>query len=244
MSKAVIMATWDDVPHLNATDKAELLAGYPEYQRDARSKGVPQLGSGAIYPVPESDFVVDPFPLPFFWPRAYGLDVGWKRTAAVWGAIDRDADILYLYAEHYRGQAEPSVHAEGIRRHGEWIQGAIDPAARGRGQKDGEQLLANYVDLGLNLTPAINAREAGIFEVWQRLSTGRLKVFRTMPNWLGEYRLYRRDDKGDVVKDYDHLMDGTRYLVMSGLRLAKVDPNYLQKLGHQPGVVHDYDPFK
>ena len=29
--------------------------------------------------------------------------------------------------------------------------------------------------------------------------------------------LHRRDEQGKVVKDYDHLMDAMRYLVMSGL---------------------------
>jgi len=149
MSKRVVSATWDDVPHLSAEQKAELWGSIPPYQRDARAKGIPQLGSGAIYPVPESEIVVDPFELPLHWPRGYGLDVGWNRTVAVWGAHDRDTDMVWLWSEHYRGQAEPSVHAAAIRARGEWMQGAVDPAARGRGQRDGEQLLQNYVDLGL-----------------------------------------------------------------------------------------------
>lgn len=243
MTRAVVMATWDDVPHLSAEAKADLIAQYPEYQRDARTKGIPQLGSGAIYPVPESDILIDPFDIPAYWPRSYGLDVGWNRTASIWQAHDREADIVYLYSEHYRGKAEPAVHAEAIRSRGEWMNGVIDPAARGRGQRDGEQLLQNYRDLGLKLSPAQNARESGIFEVWQRLSTGRLRVFRTMQSWLAEYRLYRRDDKGDVVKENDHAMDATRYLVLSGLALASVDPKYLQKMGHVSGVISDYDPL-
>lgn len=225
MSKAVVTATWDDVPHLTATQKAELWESIPPYQRDARSKGIPQLGSGAIYPVPESDILVDPFQLPPYWARGYGLDVGWNRTAAVWGAHDAEADIVYLYAEHYRGQAEPSVHADAIRAKGAWMNGVIDPAARGRGQKDGSQLLQNYIDLGLNLTLAQNAVEAGLFAVWQRLSSGRLKVFRTLQSWLSEYRLYRRDEKGAVVKTNDHLMDATRYFVVSGLPRASTAPD-------------------
>jgi phage terminase large subunit-like protein len=221
-SKCVITATWDDVPHLSEDAKRELMASIPPFQRDARSKGVPQLGAGAIYPVPESDFVVADIPIPEHWPRVFGLDVGWNRTAAVWGAIDRDSDTVYLYSEHYRGQAEPSVHAHGIRARGEWIPGVIDPAARGRGQRDGEQLFRDYVDLGLWLQPAVNTREAGIYAVWQRLSAGKLKVFKSLGNWLTEFRLYRRDEKGAVVKDGDHLMDATRYLIVSGLRHATV----------------------
>lgn len=223
-AKTVITATWDDVPHLSQEAKDKLWASIPPFQRDARSKGVPQLGSGAIYPVPESDFVVDDFQIPAHWPRVYGMDVGWNRTAAPWAAIDRDNDTVYLYAEHYRGQAEPSIHAESIKAKGAWIPGVIDPAARGRNQKDGLQLLQDYIDLGLDLEIAFNGVESGIYEVWQRLSTGRLKVFKSMSNWLYEFRLYRRDEKGRIVKENDHIMDATRYLIMSGLERAKVKP--------------------
>jgi hypothetical protein len=224
MSKFVVMATWSDAPHLGEEEQKILWESIPPYQRDARTKGIPQLGSGAIYPVPESEIVVDPFNIPDFWPRVFALDVGWKRTACLWGAIDRESNVLYLYSEYYVGQKEPSIHAHAIRSRGEWIPGVIDPAARGRSQKDGAQLMWDYQELGLNLTKADNTVEAGIYQVWQRLSGGGLKVFKTLNNWLGEYRIYRRDDKGHIVKDGDHLMDDTRYMVMSGLDLAEETP--------------------
>ncbi len=223
-SKFVVMATWDDVPHLNDEVKKELWESIPPFQRDARSKGVPQLGAGAIYPVPESDILVPDFEIPEHWPRAFGMDVGWNRTAAIWGALDRESGVLYLYSEHYRGQAEPVVHAEAIKGRGTWVPGAIDPASRGRGQKDGDQLLQQYCDLGLNLQTAVNAREAGLYAVWQRLSAGKIKVFKSLGNWLAEFRLYRRDEKGNVVKENDHLMDATRYLVVTGMDAATTKP--------------------
>lgn len=223
-SKYTVFAGWDDVPHLGEQTKRELLASTPPHLRDARSKGIPSLGAGAIYPVPESEILCDPFIIPDHWPRAYGMDVGWNRTAAVWGAIDRDSDILYLFSEHYRGLAEPTIHAESIRSRGEWIKGVIDPAARGRSQHDGETLMQKYIDLGLKIEKANNSRESGIYEVWERLSTGRIKVFRTMQNWLAEYRIYRRDTKGAIIKENDHLMDSTRYLVVSGINVSSVKP--------------------
>lgn len=223
-SKALINAGWDDVPHLDETTKAELLASTPPHLRDARSKGIPSLGSGAIYPIVESEFVCPPFAIPEYWPRAYGLDVGWKRTAGVWGAWDRTTDTVYLYAEHYRGQAEPSTHAAAIKARGDWVPGVIDPASRGRSQKDGEQLLSLYREQGLILTPADNAVEAGLYDVYLRLTTSRLKVFSTLTNWLSEYRLYRRDEKGRIVKEFDHLMDATRYLIRSGQSVCATRP--------------------
>lgn len=219
-SKYLVNASWDDVPHLDEKTKRELMEATPPHLRDARAKGEPGLGAGAIYPVPLSDVLVDPIPIPAYWPRAYALDVGWNRTAALWGAYNREEDCWYLYTEHYRGKAEPAIHANAIRARGEWIPGVIDPAARGRRQDDGQQLITTYRELGLTLTEAKNAVEAGIYEVWLRLSTGRLKVFRTLMNWQAEYRLYRRDENGNIVKEFDHLMDDTRYLVLSAKDIA------------------------
>jgi phage terminase large subunit-like protein len=224
-SKFVVMATWDDVPHLDEKTKKELWDSIPPFQRDARSKGIPQLGAGAIYPVPESDFLVDDFPIPDHWARGYGLDVGWNRTSAGFHAWDRENDVVYRYSEHYRGQAEPAVHAAGIRARGEWLSGVCDPAARGRSQHDGHQLIQMYKDLGLDLETADNSVEAGIYQVWQRLSSGRYKVFRSCQNWLAEFRLYRRDEKGQVVKGFDHAMDDSRYFVMSGLERSRTKPD-------------------
>lgn len=223
-SRYLVQAGWDDVPHLDEATKKELLDSTLPHMRDARSKGTPSLGAGAIYPIEESEITCEPFAIPAWWPRCYGMDVGWKRTAVVWLARDPAVDVVYAYTEHYRGQAEPSVHTTAIQARGDWIPGTIDPASRGRSQKDGEQLIVTYRQLGLDLTPAINAVDAGLFAVYQRFSTGRLKIFRTCTNTLAEYRLYRRDEKGHIVKEFDHAMDALRYGIVSGIGIMKVQP--------------------
>jgi len=224
ITKYVVTASWLDTPHLDAAAREELAKAYPPHERDARTQGIPQLGSGVIYPVPESEVVCEPFVLPVYYRHVYALDVGWNRTAALWGALDGETDVLYLYSEHYQSETQPAVHAQSIKARGDWIPGVTDPAARGRSQADGQSLLAVYAGLGLSLSIANNAVEAGIYEVWGRISSGRIKVFRTLQNFLMEYRLYRRDEKGKVVKTNDHLMDDLRYLVMSGIPLAAMQP--------------------
>jgi phage terminase large subunit-like protein len=219
--KHVTTATWDDVIHLDEQAKKELLASIPPYQRDARSKGVPSLGAGAIYPVQEELIFIDPITIPAHWKRCYGLDVGWNRTAAVWGAMDPDSSTLYIYSEHYLGEAVPSTHAASIRARGEWIPGVIDPASRGRTQDDGNQLLQNYMDLGLDLQKANNNVESAIWEILEAFQQGRIKVFNTLPNFLKEFRGYSRDEKGKIVKSNDHLLDAFRYLWNSGRERAK-----------------------
>jgi len=220
----VVNATWDDAPHLDDQAKQEILDTTQPYLRDARSKGKPHLGAGAIYPVDEDLIKVDPFDIPDWWPRVYALDVGWNKTAALWCAVDRESETGYLYSEHYLGEAQPPIHAAAIHARGKWIPGVIDPAARGRSQRDGLKLMDDYLGYGLNLSLTDNALEAGIYKVWTMLSTGRLKVFSTLVNWFMEFRLYRRDEKGKVIAERDHLMDNTRYLVLSGLDLAEQRP--------------------
>ncbi len=223
-NKFVIQATWDNAPHLSHEEKEHLYASIPAYQRDARSKGVPQLGAGAIYPLEESEITCDPFEIPEHYAKVYGLDVGWNMTSAIWGAWNRDTDVIYLYSEYYRGSAEPAIHAAAIRGRGNWIPGVIDPSARGRTSTDGQRLIELYQDLGLLIAPAKNEVEAGIYNVWERMSTGRLKIFNTLRNLLTEFRIYRRDEKGKIVKTKDHGLDATRYMIMSGLDHASTKP--------------------
>lgn len=223
-AKHVTMCGWDDVPHLDKQTKDELLASTPRHLRDARSKGIPSLGAGAIYPFEESEISVPPFRIPAYFRKGYALDVGWNKTAAIFGALDGDTDILYLYSEHYRGEEEPVIHAKAIQARGAWMQGVIDPASRGRNQADGKKLYELYRNAGLNLYPADNAVESGVYEVNERLATGRLKVFSTCKNWFAEQRIYRRDENGKIIKKMDHLMDATRYLVLSGIPYMKTQP--------------------
>lgn len=226
ISRLCVQAGWEDVPHLSADTKKQLLDAMEPHTREARTKGVPYMGAGLIYPVPESVWVVEPFELPEYWPRAYGLDVGWNKTAATWGAWERETDTVYAYAEHYMGQSAPSVHADNIRRKGHWIWGAIDPASAGASQNDGKRLREVYVELGLNLVDADNSVEAGIHACYQRLVSGRLKVFRTCRNLISEMRIYRRDENGKIVKENDHCCDATRYLIMTGMRYARTSPEF------------------
>jgi sarcosine oxidase delta subunit len=60
---------------------------------------------------------------------------------------------------------------------------------------------------------AKNAVEAGLLDCYVRLTTGRLKIFRSLKKTQAELRLYRRNEKGKIVKENDHLMDCMRYLV-------------------------------
>lgn len=218
--KYVVNCGWDDVPHLSETDKELMLSNIPPWARDARTRGIPQMGSGAIYTCPISEITVDRFEIPKHWKRYAGMDVG-AKTATIWLAINPDTGVHYAYHEYFREGALPSVHAETISLPGSWIPIAIDHAAHGRSQIDGDNLFDIYSKLGLNLHNADKSVESGLYTVWELLSSGRLKIFSDLKYFIKEYNLYRKDEQGRVIKTNDHIMDAFRYAIMSGRNLAK-----------------------
>jgi hypothetical protein len=234
VSRVTVQATWDDVPHLTDEQRRQQIDAAMPHELEARSKGVPSLGAGKIYPVAEQDIIIDPIRLPNWWPRAYGFDADWNNTAAIWGAWDRESDCVYLYSEYFRQHVEPASHAEAIKARGEYLTGAMDPSTNGKlNPKDGSRLSDEYRGLGLNLVDADNAVEAGIMACYKRMTSGRLKVFSTLVAWLQEFRIYRRVEKvtelgasSKIVKKQDHLMDAMRYLIMTGLLYGEVTPDF------------------
>src|ERR1051326_7370919 len=228
MSKFVVNLTWQDAPHLTEEQKKELLASYSPHERDARSKGLPELGSGAIYPVVEDDIIVPAdFKIPDKWPRAAGMDVGWKKTAVLWGAYDKKSDTWYIYSEYYKGYAEPAIHADAISRRGRWMPIAVDCHSDRHSEAGAMSLLNIYSNFGLNVCKADNGPgtvDSSILEVYQRLSSGRLKILAHLIETRGEFRVYRRDMNGRIVKENDHLMDALRYLIMTGNQIMDVMP--------------------
>jgi hypothetical protein len=75
-----------------------------------------------------------------------------------------------------------------------------------------------------------NSVEAGVSDMLERMREGRLKVFTTCQDWLGEFRMYHRAD-GQIVKERDDLLSATRYGIMMR-RHAKP----LNQLGRRKGT--------
>ena len=179
-----------------------------------------------VYPMPDSALVVQDFAIPDHWPRGYGLDVRWHTAAAIWGARDPQSDVLYLYGEYF-GEADSAVHVAAIRARGKWIPGLIDAQANGRSQADGSRLIQMYRNLGLTLQTIENPLESGVVDLWGRMHSGRLKVFASLVKYLDERRLYRRDEKDQIVKEHDNLQDASRSLVNGIARLCTKPVNHM-----------------
>ena len=219
-SRHVTSMTIDDAEHYTPEEREKIVASYPAHEREARAKGIPTLGSGRIFPVPEESIVVEPFQIPKHWVQIGGLDFGWDHpTAAARLAWDRDTDIIYVTSEYRESQQTPIIHAASIKPWGDWLpwawphDGLNDTAV-------GENLAKQYRDQGLNMLKdratfedGGNSVEAGIMDMLDRMKTGRFKVFRTCPLWFEEFRMYHRKD-GKIVKLRDDLISASRYALM------------------------------
>ncbi len=229
MSRHVTSMTIDDALHYTPEQRAAIIASYPAHEREARAKGIPQLGSGRIFPVAEETIRVKAFRIPDWWACIGGLDFGWDHpTAAVKLAWDRDADCLYVTNTYRVAEATPVVHAAALKAWGPWLPWAW-PHDGNNDTAAGENLATQYGKQGLKMLPAratfedgSNSVEAGLMMLLDRMLTGRFKVFDHLEDWFEELRLYHRKD-GKVVKALDDLMSATRYGAMM-LRFAKPPP--------------------
>lgn len=205
----------DEVPHLSEEDKRAYRNNCPPHEVEARLHGRPGLGSGKIYPYPESQVFVDPFQIPEYWPKAFALDFGHHVTAVLWGAKDPHTNILYIYAEYYHeGHATAQVHALNIKARGSWIPGICDPSGGGR-QNDGRLLQELFEAEGLNLIPGENSFLAGVTRNCNMFENGSLKIFSTCQKTKEEFRTYRFDTKEPnkpARNQKDHAMDDLRYI--------------------------------
>jgi hypothetical protein len=231
MTKHITKMEIDDAAHYIPEQRQEIINAYPEHEREARTRGIPSLGSGRVFPISEDAILCDPIPIPEHWYQIIGIDFGMDHPfAATRNAWDKDNDCWYVTCSYREKGATPPIHAAAIRPWGRWIRCARPHDGLQRDKGSGDQLAAQYRthDLRMIDEHATHASggfgiEAGIAEMLERMQTGRFKVFRGQDHWMEEFRYYRREE-GLIVKERDDLISATRYALMMRRR-AKQHPS-------------------
>lgn len=232
----LIQATWDDAPHMTKEIRDQILSALPPHERKMREMGIPQLGSGLVFPIAEDDIVCEHFEIPDYFPRICAIDFGWDHpTACTWIAWDRDSDIVYVYDSYAMRQETVPVHASAIKSRGFWIPVVYPMDGRQADKGSGKSLAVQYREEGVNLLrehftnppqtgmkegSGGNSVEAGVMEMLTRFQTKRLKIFENQGKLMEELRMYHRKE-GKIVPMNDDVISALRYAVMS-LRKARV----------------------
>ena len=228
---------WDDAPHMTEEKKKRLLEAYPAHQRDMRSKGEPMLGHGRIYDIADEFITCDQLhDIPDHWYVINGMDFGWDHPQAhVKLYEDRDNGLFYV-AKAYKARTISANEAWGTVK--EW--GANVPVAwphdglqNEKGRDDAVQQMVHYKKAGFRMLkehatwPPVadpdkagktrsggNSVEQGLYEITDLMRKGKFKVCRGLSDWFAEFRQYHRNEKGNIVKTMDDLLDATRYAYM------------------------------
>lgn len=243
--QALITAGWEDANHLTDSMKEQILSALPPHERELRSKGIPMIGSGLVFPIDEDSLTCEPFQIPDHFARIAAIDFGYDHpTAVVWIAWDRDEDIVYVYDCYRQSKQTPDYHAGHInqREGSHFIPVAFPHDGYQHDKGSGVTLAEQYRQAHVNMLPfhfenppalgekkGGNSVEAGLMEMLTRMEQGKFKVFNTLYDWFEEFRLYHRKD-GKLVKIKDDLMSATRYATMS-LRYADTETSKWNKKG-------------
>ena len=246
--------TWDDAPHLDEDTKQQLLGAIPEYQRDMRSKGIPILGSGVIFPISDDDIKVEPFTCPDHFHILNGMDFGWDHPQAqvqLW--FDLEENITYVAhvwakSERDAGQAWTAVKTWAKDVPTAWPHDGLQHEKGG-----GEVLKNQYKTAGFDMieTHATHVEggigvESGLWNMLQEMRDGQFKVFSTCREFFEEKLLYHRDDHSRIVKEKDDIISAVRYTHM--MKRYAIPWGSVKKLRQNSGVgnapaIHDFDPY-
>ncbi|AYX15431.1 MULTISPECIES: terminase large subunit domain-containing protein [Yersinia] len=213
---------WDDAPHLNEKVKADLLASYPSHQRDMRTKGIPMLGHGRIYEMSDDSITCPPFECPDHFFVINGQDFGWDHPQAhiqLWE--DRDTETIYI-SHVWKARGKKADEAWRIVK--PWAQNIPVAWPHDGNQHEkggGQQLKVQYADEGFKMLPSHatwpdgdNRVEPGIQKIRDLMLDGKLKVFSTCSDFFEEFRMYHRNENGQIAKTNDDVLDAVRYAYM------------------------------
>lgn len=233
----LVHATWEDAPHLDDKVKEQLLSVYTPSERKMRAEGMPMLGSGVVFPIPEDKVVIDPFPIPDHFKKIIGIDLGIDHPNAIaCVAWDSETDKFYLYDERSERGETLSMHADAIYLKGGHMIPVVVP--HDAFKRDGAGTGKKFVDLlrdnhRLNVVyeafsnpPTIdgkhggNSVEYGVNWMMGAMDRGDFKVFNTCKEFLKEMKMYHRKD-GRIIDRNDDMISAARYALLMAERHAR-----------------------
>ncbi|MBY8138818.1 terminase large subunit [Vibrio fluvialis] len=221
-SQKVVNMTIYDADHYTDEEKERIVASYPEHEREARARGIPTMGSGRIFQIPEETVKCQPFACPDHFYVINGCDFGWDHPQAhiqLWW--DKDEDIFYVARTWKQSEKKATEAYASTKKWQSNIPVAWPHDGYQHEKGGGEELREKYEEAGFNMLPSHatwpeggNSVEVGITEMRDLMLEGRFKVFNTCEPFFEEFRLYHRDANGKIVKLVDDILSAVRYAYM------------------------------
>ena len=224
-----IPARLTDNPFLMESGEYEaMLLSLPEVERRRLLEGDWDVADGAAF----SEFerrvhVVEPFEVPYNWPRLRAADYGYSSPSCVlWGAVDWDGTIwIYreLYDKGYTGEALAQI-VNALEADDPLMQISVLDGSCWSKHGTGPSIAESMIRNGVRWIPADKNRLPGKIELHRRLAinerTGepKLKVFATCTNLvrtLPTLPLSKTNSEDVDTRAEDHAYDALRYMCMT-----------------------------
>jgi phage terminase large subunit-like protein len=217
-----------EAKHITETRREELAGQYTEAERETRLEGIPQLGSGPVFPLellPGLIKTFNPDTLPSWARWCVGIDFGFDHPfAAVLIAWAHDTGDIWVI-DSFRMQRSSALYH--VQRIHEMTQGLRVPIAfphngHTHDKGSGLSLAGQYREFGalmmsshaINHGTKLNNIEPALEEMRALMFGGKLTIAGHNNELLEELRHYHRDTDYRIVKQADDLLSALRYAIM------------------------------
>lgn len=209
--------TWWDSPLFTDEQINSLLPALDEHERDLRSKGIPAVGKGAVFKIPDDEIKVSDVNPLAHWEILHSIDWGNVKdpTVIATGVHDVDNDIFYLINIEYLDDSEEARSPANVAKiilNGPYPGAPVivphDSGLKSDASETNGKLLQR---LGVNVPPdpfsnpqdtmLRNVKfgqksrsglsiETGLSEMRYLMSTGQYKVLDSCDSWFREKHSY------------------------------------------------------
>ena len=224
-----IPARLTDNPFLMESGEYEaMLLSLPEVERRRLLEGDWDVADGAAFSEFERAIhVVEPFEVPYNWPRLRAADYGYSSPSCVlWGAVDWDGTIwIYreFYDKGYTGEALAQI-VNALEADDPLMQISVLDGSCWSKHGTGPSIAETMIRNGVRWIPADKNRLPGKIELHRRLAVNerteepKLKIFATCTNLirtLPTIPLSKTNSEDVDTKAEDHAYDALRYMCMT-----------------------------
>lgn len=237
-TRVFIPSKVDDNKYLMESDpeyKKRLMA-LPEAQRRALLEGDWNIFEGQYFSEFRQDVhVIDPFQIPKEWRRYRAFDYGLDRFACLWCAVSSDRDV-FVYKEFCESDliiSEAAKKANDMNEKGEDIYATFAPPDMWtRTPESGKSKADMFIDAGMRITKASNAREEGWLAIKELMKIGadgraRIHIFSNCRELIKCLPLLQIDPKRPTdcmtePHEITHAPDALRYFAVQWTRPATI----------------------
>jgi phage terminase large subunit-like protein len=227
----MVRYSWDDVPLdlLDQKTRDLLISSWMPWEIDARTKGIPMAGAGAVFQIDFATVISETAPQLQPWYKLLsGIDFGRNPdpTVIIWAAHDPRTDIIYVYDEQVCKNMTPIEYAPYILNRGKHIPLAWPADGKRKGYTETESAIAELTNkygvatLAEHFTNPDGSRgiDYGLQYMIQRMRMGKLKISPHCVHLLDEMRQLHTERSGNGKVQFrgsDHAVDALRYCVLS-----------------------------